>query len=83
LIYAASGWHTEVLWVIASHHPSPFQVPDDTKVTVCSNRSYRYMYHPPPTCNPSMASLRIDGVSLEACLKEKLLQSIIRMKPFI
>lgn len=38
---------------------------------------------PPPTCKPSMANLRIDGVSLEACLKEKLLQSIIRMKPFI
>lgn len=35
------------------------------------------------TCNPSMASLRIEGVSLEACLKEKLLQSIIKMKPFI
>ena len=30
-----------------------------------------------------MASLRIEGVSLEACLKEKLLQSIIKMKPFI
>lgn len=35
------------------------------------------------TCNPSMASLRMEGVNLEACLKEKLLQSIIRMKPFI
>jgi hypothetical protein len=35
------------------------------------------------TCNPSMASLRMEGVSLEACLKEKLLQSIIKMKPFI
>lgn len=35
------------------------------------------------TCSPSMASFRIDGVSLEACLKEKLLQSIIKMKPFI
>jgi hypothetical protein len=30
-----------------------------------------------------MASFRIEGVSLDACLKEKLLQSIIKMKPFI
>lgn len=37
----------------------------------------------PHTCKPSMASLRMEGVNLEACLKEKLLQSIIRMKPFI
>lgn len=35
------------------------------------------------TCSPSIASLRIEGVSLEACLKEKLLQSMIKMKPFI
>lgn len=30
-----------------------------------------------------MASFRMLGVSLEACLKEKSLQSIIRMKPLI
>lgn len=35
------------------------------------------------TWRPSMASLRMLGVSLEACLKEKLLQSMMRMKPLI
>lgn len=30
-----------------------------------------------------MASLRMLGVSLEACLKEKLLQSMMRMNPLI
>lgn len=30
-----------------------------------------------------MASLRMLGVSFEACLKEKLLQSMMRMKPLI
>lgn len=30
-----------------------------------------------------MASLRMLGVSLDACLKEKLLQSMMRMKPLI
>lgn len=39
--------------------------------------------HHEPTWSPSMASLRMLGVSLEACLKEKLLQSMIRMKPLI
>lgn len=35
------------------------------------------------TWRPSMASLRMLGVSLDACLKEKLLQSMMRMKPLI
>lgn len=74
---------TKAFWVIFSYPLSPCSVPDEAKITVCRNKNCRYMYYPPPTCNPSMASLRIDGVSLEACLKEKLLQSIIRMKPFI
>lgn len=38
-------------------------------------------YHRRPTCRPSMASRSMLGVSLEACLKVKLLQSMIRMKP--
>lgn len=35
------------------------------------------------TWRPSMASFRMLGVSLEACLKEKLLQSMMRMNPLI
>lgn len=34
------------------------------------------------TCNPSMANRSILGVNLEACLKVKLLQSIIKINPF-
>lgn len=33
------------------------------------------------TCSPSMASRSMLGVSLDACLKVKLLQSMMRMKP--
>ena len=35
----------------------------------------------PPTCSPSMANRSMLGVSLDACLKVKLLQSMMRMKP--
>lgn len=38
---------------------------------------------PEPTWRPSMASFRMLGVSLEACLKEKLLQSMMSVKPLI
>lgn len=34
-----------------------------------------------PTCSPSMARRSMLGVSLDACLKVKLLQSMMRMKP--
>lgn len=37
----------------------------------------------PVTCRPSIASFRMLGVSLDACLKEKLLQSMMSVKPLI